>query len=171
MTRPDDVMATDQQEGLVIERMFSAPQGLVWRAWTEAEHFARWYGPQGMTMHVCEVDFRVGGRYLYGLRSPAGFEYYTAGVYQEIVAPKRFVAIETLADAMGQPVAPGHYGMPEDAPPEMTVIVSLEAVDDRRTRLTLRHIAAWPRPEMAAGASAGWNGAFDKLEQALAAMA
>jgi uncharacterized protein YndB with AHSA1/START domain len=170
MTKGGDQTVTDQQEGLVIVRVFDAPRELVWRAWTEPEHFARWYGPQGMTQHVCEIDFRVDGRYLYGLRSPSGFEYFTTGTYREIVPPERFVATESLADASGALVAPGHYGMPEDAPSEMTVIVSLEALSGDRTRLTLRHIAEWPRADMAAGAAAGWNGAFDKLEQALAAM-
>lgn len=55
---------------ITIERTFDAPRDLVWRAWTECEHFARWYGPEGFTVPDCEIDFRVGGRYLWGMSGP-----------------------------------------------------------------------------------------------------
>jgi uncharacterized protein YndB with AHSA1/START domain len=153
-----------EEEGLVIERVFDAPRELVWRAWTEPERLMRWYGPKSMSLQACEIDFRVDGRYLYGMRSPEGYEYWTAGVYREIVPLERWVATESLADADGNLVPPAHYGMPDDAPTEMTVIVMLEDVDGGKTKLTLRHIAAWPNDAMAAGAAGGWNEAFDKLE-------
>src|SRR3989304_2588398 len=49
------------EEGVVIERVFDAPRELVWRAWTEPEHFMRWYGPAGMTSHACGMQLRGGG--------------------------------------------------------------------------------------------------------------
>ena len=36
---------------LVIERIFDAPRELVWKAWTEPEHMAKW-GPRGFTSTV-----------------------------------------------------------------------------------------------------------------------
>ena len=170
MTTSDNPQVTSEEEGLVIERVFDARRELVWRAWTEPEHFRRWYGPKSMSTHVCEIDLRVGGRYLFGMRSPDGWEYFTTGVYREIVPLERFVATESLADAEGNLVPPGHYGMPDDSPTEMTVIVMLEDVDGGKTKLTLRHIAAWPNDEMSKGAAGGWNEAFDKLEALFAAM-
>jgi len=155
------------EEALVIERMFAAPRDLVWRAWTEPRRMQRWYGPQGMTQHVCEIDFRVGGRYLYGLRSAEGWEYYTAGTYEQIVPLERFVVTESLSDAAGNLVAPAHYGMPDGTPATMTIIVTFEDAPDGGTKLTLRHLG-WPEAGMAEHAGGGWNQAFDKLEVVLA---
>jgi len=165
MTR-DSAQATGEGEGVVIERIFDAPRELIWRAWTEPEHFMRWYGPKSMSAHTCEIDFRVGGRYLYGLRSPEGFEYWITGVYREIVPLERFVSTESLSDADGNVVPPAHYGMPGDALTEMTTIVSLEGAEDGKTKLTLRHLG-WTDDAMSAGAAGGWNEALDKLEALL----
>ncbi len=163
MAASDSAEVGAEEQGLVVERVFDAPRELVWRAWTEPEHFMRWYGPKGFTVPTCEIDFRVGGRRLIGMRSPGGQDYWTAGVYVEIVPLERFVATETMADEHGNVV-----GMGGDAPLEMTITVTLEDLGGGKTKLTLRH-AGWTDDSMAAGASAAWNQAFDKLAEVLAA--
>ncbi len=162
MTASDSQQVTTEDEGLVVERVFDATRELVWRAWTEPEHFKRWYGPQGFTLPTCEIDFRVGGRHLFGMRSPDGQEYWTTGVYREIVPPERFVYTDTMADAEGNVVAMG-----DDGPMETIVTVTLEDLGGGKTKLTLRQ-AGWSDDSMAAGAGAGWNEAFDKLAATLA---
>jgi uncharacterized protein YndB with AHSA1/START domain len=168
MTASDSAGAGTEEEGLVIERVFDAPRELVWQAWTEPEHLMRWYGPQSMTTHACEIDFRVGGRYLWGLRSPDGGEYWNTGVYREIVPLERFVATQSPADADGNAVPATHYGMSEDVPFETIVTVTLEDLGGGKTKMTLRQ-TGWPDADMAAGAGGGWNQAFDKLAASLAA--
>lgn len=138
------VTVTDEQS-LVIERVFDAPPELVWRAWTEAEHFARWYGPEGFTVPRCEIDFRVGGRYSLTMRSPDGWEMQNTGVYQEIVLFEHFVAT-----------------MEAEIHDDTLITVTLEDLGDSRTKLTLRQ-DGWPDPNMAAGAGGGWSQAFEKL--------
>ena len=169
MTASDSAEVSTEAQGLVIERVFDAPRELVWRAWTEPEHVMRWYGPAGMTSHACEIDLRVGGRYLWGMRSPDGGEYWNTGVYREIVPPERFVATQSIADEHGNVVSAATQGMGEDFPLEMLITVLLEDLGGGRTKLTLRH-AGWPDLAMAEGASGGWNQAFDKLAAALADM-
>ena len=144
---------------IVIERVFKAPRDLVWRMWTEPEHFMRWYGPTGASAAGCEIDFRVGGRHLFGLQTPDGRTYWTTGTYLEIVPLERFVTSELMSDEHGNAVA---------TMPETTVTVTLEDLGDGRTRMTLRH-GGWPEPGMAEGAGGGWSQAFDKLEAVLAA--
>ena len=46
---------------LVITRIFIAPRELVFKAWTDPTHLAKWWGPHGMITPVCEVDPRTGG--------------------------------------------------------------------------------------------------------------
>ena len=44
----------------VIDRHFDAPPALVWRAFTEKDLLARWYGP-GVETVIHELDVRPGG--------------------------------------------------------------------------------------------------------------
>jgi uncharacterized protein YndB with AHSA1/START domain len=46
---------------LTISRVFDAPRGRVFKAWIDANHMAQWWGPQGFTNPVCELDVRPGG--------------------------------------------------------------------------------------------------------------
>lgn len=167
MTASDSTRTGTEDRGLLVERTFDAPRELVWRAWTEPEHFRRWYGPQGFTSTTCEIDFRVGGRHLFGLRSPDGWGYWTTGVYREIVPLERFVTTDSMADEQGNVVPAAHYGMGDDVPLETVVTVTFEDLGDGKTRLTLRQ-DGWSDPGMAAGANAGWNQALDKLAMVLA---
>jgi len=50
---------------VVIERTLDAPVEMVWKLWTESEHFAAWYGPQGASIPTAEMDVRVGGTRLH----------------------------------------------------------------------------------------------------------
>jgi uncharacterized protein YndB with AHSA1/START domain len=44
-------------------RVFDAPRELVWRAWTDPDQLAAWWGPAGMhsPRELIEVDLRSGG--------------------------------------------------------------------------------------------------------------
>lgn len=162
MTARETDEVSVQAGGVVVERVLNAPRELVWQAWTQPEHVMRWYGPAGMTGHVSEIDLRVGGSYLWGLRSPDGVEYYNAGVFREVVPNERIVATMCMADADGTTVPASHYGMPEDAPSETLLTVLFADIGDGTTRLTVRQ-DGWQDDAMASGAGGGWSQAMDKL--------
>lgn len=152
---------------LTITRIFDAPRELVWKAWTQPELVTRWWGPKGYTSPIAKIDFRVGGKYLYAMRSPDGKDIWSTGVYREIVPPERFVATDSFADEKGNVVAASHYGMTGEWPEELLVNVSFE--DQKgRTKLTLIH-EGMPPGEMIEMAKAGWNESFDKLAAILEA--
>ena len=82
---------------IVMTRAFDAPRHLVFEAFTRPNLLRQWLlGPPGWTMPVCEVDLRVGGKYLYVWRNDKGVEMTAGGTYREIVAPERIVATETF---------------------------------------------------------------------------
>jgi uncharacterized protein YndB with AHSA1/START domain len=89
---------------VVITRVFDAPRSLVFKAWTDPEHMARWWGPTGFTNTICELDARVGGAWRIVMRSPAGIEYPCGGVYRGIVEPERLVFTNIATDNEGNPV-------------------------------------------------------------------
>ena len=75
---------------LDMQRTFEAPRALVWRAWTQPEAMVLWMGPVEYPAFSVTLDFRVGGRWRIGLKSPeTGDELWQGGVYEEIVEPER----------------------------------------------------------------------------------
>lgn len=147
-------------DDLVITRIFDAPREAVWKAWTDPGHMTRWWGPKEFTTPACRIDFRVGGKYLYCMRSPEGQDYWGTGVYREIVPLERIVCTDSFADANGNVVPASHYGMQGDWPSEMLVTVTFEE-DHGKTIMTLRHDGI--PPETLSDCETGWSGSFDKL--------
>jgi uncharacterized protein YndB with AHSA1/START domain len=150
---------------IVITRLFYAPRDLVWRAWTEPGFVMQWWGPKGYTSPSCTIDLRVGGKYLYCMRSPEGKDFWSTGVYREIKKPERIVCTDSFSDDKGNVVPATYYGMSPDFPAEMLMTVTFE-VQPGMTRLTLRH-GGIPLGEMRDLTRAGWNESLDKLEGVL----
>lgn len=97
-------MTPEGEREVVMTRVFNAPRRMVFDAMTKPEDIQQWLlGPDGWTMPVCEVDFRVGGSYHWVWRHSDGREMGVSGVYREIVPPERIVHTE----AFDQPWYPG----------------------------------------------------------------
>ncbi len=97
------MMANEEQE-LVLTRVFDAPRELVFKVWTDPKHLALWWGPHGFTNPVCDLDLRPGGAIRIHMRGPDGTVYPTTGIYQEIVESERIVFTNAALDANGDPM-------------------------------------------------------------------
>jgi uncharacterized protein YndB with AHSA1/START domain len=86
---------------LVISRVFDAPRELVWKAFTEADRLARWWGPKGFKMLSCKLDLRPGGAFHYGMAAPNGSEMWGKWVFREIVRPERLSFVVSFSDRDG----------------------------------------------------------------------
>lgn len=84
---------------LVLTRIFNAPRELVFKAWTEAEHLAHWWGPTGFELSVHTLDLRPGGSFHYCMKSAEGFEMWGKFVYHEIHFPEKLVYVNSFSDA------------------------------------------------------------------------
>src|SRR5215207_6016964 len=131
MTVETESTKRSAEDGLVITRFFNAPRELIWKAWTDPDHFKHWWGPKHFTAPFCKMDFHVGGKYLYCMRSPEGQDYWSTGVYKEIVPKERIVFTDSFADAEGNVVPATDYGMSLDFPLEMLVTVTFEDFDGK----------------------------------------
>ena len=76
---------------IVSTHVFDAPRELVFKAWTDPDHLARWWGPQGFTSTFHEFDLRPGGLWRFVLHGPDGTDYQNKSVFREIVKPERIV--------------------------------------------------------------------------------
>ena len=84
-------VAAAAERELVMTRMFNAPRRLVFKAWTESERAAYWWGPRDFTTISCKMDVRPGGAWRRVMRSPQGTLLVKSGVYREISEPERLV--------------------------------------------------------------------------------
>ena len=77
---------------ITFTRVFNAPRTLVWKAYTEREHVAHWWGPRSVgPVEILEHDFRTGGRWRYvqDVRDAGKIEFF--GSFLEIDAPNGYV--------------------------------------------------------------------------------
>jgi uncharacterized protein YndB with AHSA1/START domain len=152
--------STTSQDAIVIERLFDAPVELIWQMWTQAEHYKQWYGPQGFTVPIAEMELRVGGKRLFCMETPDGsMRMWLTGEYTEIVPNERLVYTESMADEHGN-ILPRPAGMSAEEYPVRTVITVLLEALDGRTRMRMTHAGVPANDE---GASAGWEQAFTKM--------
>jgi uncharacterized protein YndB with AHSA1/START domain len=140
---------------LVIERTFDAPRSLVFKAWTESEHMARWFGPRGFTSTILKNDLRPGGAYRIHMLGPDG-DHWTQGVYREVVPPERLVMVGSWADAHGNPTRP-----------ETTVTLLFQDLGGK-TKLTL-HNAVFESVTARDEHKGGWSSSLERLAEYLAA--
>jgi uncharacterized protein YndB with AHSA1/START domain len=77
---------------VVITREFDAPARLLFEAYTRPEYVMKWFGPRGWPLTLCEMDFRKGGRFRFGMTGPDGRRGTPfGGEYLEIVPTRKIV--------------------------------------------------------------------------------
>jgi uncharacterized protein YndB with AHSA1/START domain len=141
-----------------VTRIVNAPPHIVFEAWTNPEHFKRWWTPKsyGMTIHSCEIDARTGGSYKLMISHPAyapePMPFY--GRYLEVTPPTRLVWTNEEGGEAG---------------PVTTVTFEEK---DGRTVIVMRD--TYPSKEAfdaaieSGSASGGFEETFDQLEDFLA---
>jgi uncharacterized protein YndB with AHSA1/START domain len=134
---------------LIISRVFDAPRALVFEAWTKPEHMVHWFGPNGFTLPVCEMDFRVGGKCRFCMRASDGNEHYAQGIYREVVPAERIVWTSSFEDVPGSEILTSVTFADHEGKTKITVhqTYSFESESTRGARQgwteTLEHLAAY----------------------------
>jgi len=86
----DSAAALSERE-IVSTRVVDAPRELVFRAWTDPDHLAHWWGPKGFTNTFELFDLKPGGLWRFVMHGPDGVDYKNESVFVEIVKPERIV--------------------------------------------------------------------------------
>lgn len=150
-------VTTPTDREIVMTRVFNAPCGPVFDAWTRPELLKRWLlGPPGWTMPVCEIDLRVGGTYRYVWRGQDGTEFGMSGDYQEIVPAQRIVHTERYEE--------------DPTGGEALVTLALTEQDGRTTATTTMLFASREARDGALGSGMehGVAASYDQLDKLLA---
>jgi uncharacterized protein YndB with AHSA1/START domain len=158
-TKTQLTLPSDQE--ILISRTFNAPQDLVWQMWTMAEHLQQWWGPEGWTLPVCEMDFRPGGTWFYCMHGPDGMQSCGKATYLEIDAPERIVYEDAFADADGNPL--------EEMPVGHITLEFVEAGGKTTVTNTVRYPTKADRDKVIEmGMEAGIDQTLNRLEAYLA---
>ena len=81
-----------------ITRRFPRPLAAVWKAWSEADALARWWGPKGCSIGVKRLEFRPGGFFHYEMAFAASPAMWGRFNYREIVAAERIVWLNSFSN-------------------------------------------------------------------------
>ena len=122
---------------LVVTRVYDAPVEQVWNAWSEPEQVMQWWGPEGFTSPVAEMDFREGETSLVCMRSPDGQDFYNTWTYQKIAPMQRIEFIMNFADEAGKRVDPVTLGLPPDLQQDVRHLITFRAVGQDKTEMTV----------------------------------
>ena len=145
----DSTPTTPADQQVLITRVFDAPRERVFKAWTDPDEVAAWYGPEHMDTprERINIDLRIGGRYeLTMVQRGGGAEFTIAYEILELVEPKLIVLRSEPMPEMGM---------------HEPVVLRVEFHDHgKKTRMTL---SDGPYPSGRGHAEAGWNAALDKL--------
>jgi uncharacterized protein YndB with AHSA1/START domain len=131
-------------------RVLRARRELVFRAMTEPEELARWWGPRGFTAPSVEVDLRPGGAYRIAMQPPEGDVFHLSGEFREVDPPARLAYT---------------FRWEEPDPDDQETVVSVSLRDlGESTEVVVAQGAFAAEPRRALHVE-GWTDALDRLQE------
>jgi len=141
-----------EKPSLSLQRHYPAAPEKVWRAWTDPQALARWWGPgPGEPVSLAELDVRVGGRFRIVFGGPDGKMHECAGVYQEVVPNRKLVFT---------------WCWPNSTPERISVVTIVFQRAGKGTDLSFKHEQLFDE-KARDDHKRGWTATLDKLGQFL----
>jgi|JI10StandDraft_1071094.scaffolds.fasta_scaffold44357_6 uncharacterized protein YndB with AHSA1/START domain len=113
---------------IVLTRIVNATRPRVWQMFTQPEHIQHWWGPNGFTNTIFEMEVRVGGLWRYLMHGPAGADGSPGIDYNNWIRYTSVVEPALLAY---------DHGGDDEVNPEFRASITLEDLGNQ-TRVTLR---------------------------------
>jgi uncharacterized protein YndB with AHSA1/START domain len=148
-------LTTPMDREIRVERVFDAPRERVWRAFTDPEQLAQWWG-RGNRLVVERFELERGGHWRFVEHTPDGAAHGFEGRYREVTPPERLVMTFEW-DGM-----PGYVSIST---------IALEDLGDGRTRVVstaLFHTAEERDGMLTSGMEQGMNESYAALDRLLA---
>jgi uncharacterized protein YndB with AHSA1/START domain len=119
------------RQDIVITRTFDAPRDVVFKAMTEPEHLARWWGLDETDTVVDRAEVRPGGTWRFVEKAADGEEYAFHGVFHDVVAPERIVQTFEFEGMPGHVAMDTHMLEEKDGRTLYRAISVFQTVEDR----------------------------------------
>lgn len=147
-------MTASDDTTLIIERVLNASPQEVYNAWTDPAILVKWWGPEGMTTPVCEMDVQPDGAWITTMRNSEGGEHTVSGSYKTLSPPDHLIFSWGWAQDDG---TRGH---------ETLVDVRMIAEGDKTRMVMTQQVFA--EKEHRDNHNLGWSSSFNKLEAVFA---
>jgi uncharacterized protein YndB with AHSA1/START domain len=125
---------------VVVRRTFPVGPEEAWRAWSEADLVKQWWGPDGFSCPMTDVDLRVGGSTFVAMRAPAEFgggDMYSTWTFTDVVPHSRIAYTFNFADAEGNRLVAADLGIGPGIPDDGQHEVTFDDLGDGRTEMTI----------------------------------
>lgn len=155
---------SEQLPLVVVTKMINAPVTSVFHAWSDVDLIKKWWGPAGFSCPYAELDFHVGEKYLFEMKSEEGQEIWSTGVYVEIDPYRTLVFSIFASNAWGEVTTTIETSNgPFSDIATAFVTVEFEDIEDNLTKMTLCHegLPSDRHDEVAEG----WSSSLDKLKE------
>lgn len=96
-----DFVVDKQNNKISVTREFAAPLAKVWAAWTQSELLDQWWAPKPWKAITKEMDFKVGGHWLYTMAGPDGEGHNCKVEYQSVSNQKNLKMLNGFCDSKG----------------------------------------------------------------------
>ncbi|MEM7446287.1 MAG: SRPBCC domain-containing protein [Pseudomonadota bacterium] len=155
----------------VLDRVFDAPRDMVWRAWTDPELLARWYGP-GVETIIHRYDLKPGGMWLNEMKWGEKSDL-SRMVFQEVVPGEKLVWHHSSTDEDWNIITnPMMAGWPRVL---LTTVTFEEAGSQTNVRLTMVPLDATEAElttfaQMMEGMGKGWGSGYAIMDEMFAEM-
>ncbi|MEX2127987.1 MAG: SRPBCC domain-containing protein [Xanthobacteraceae bacterium] len=140
---------------LHMKRVLPAAPSVVFRACTDPEELAKWWGPRGFTTPSIEIDLRVGGRYRFAMQPPDGVLFHLTGEFREVDPPSR--------------LAYTFVWEPPDPDDQETVVMLSFRDADGSTEVDFTQ-GAFATEARRAVHEQGWTDSFERLREVVSAL-
>lgn len=144
---------------MVITRLLNAPRELVFEVWTNPKHIAHWWGPNGFTNTIHEMDVKPGGIWRFMMHGPNGMDFPNRIVYNEVVKPERLVYTHSSEDPNDPNVFQTTVTFEQQGNKTLLTMTSVFPTAEELTRVVKEY-----------GALEGGNQTMNRLEEYLSKM-
>ena len=110
---------------IFLTRILNAPRELVFKVWTDPNHVAKWWGPNGFTNTIHEMEVKPGGVWKLTMHGPDGVDYPNKIVFTKVERPKLLMY--------------NHGSDDVSHPGDFAVTVTFDE-QDGKTKLTMRMV-------------------------------
>ena len=139
---------------LTLHRKFPVAPEKVWRAWTDPQAIAKWWGPgDNARVSAAEIDLRVGGSFRIVFGGAEGRDHECAGIYREVLPNRKLVFT---------------WSWPNSTPERVSLVTILFKPASGGTDLDFLHEQFFDEAARD-GHKRGWSESLTKLERFLAA--
>ncbi|TGJ98363.1 ATPase [Leptospira langatensis] len=153
---------------VVFTRYFDAPRKLVFDCHTKPELMRRWLGSEGMVLEICEVDLKVGGKYLFVYAAAEGKKFGVYGSFRKVVVPEIVANTENYAMDMTT--------FDPNAPEDPNAFVETRTFTAQGNGTLMTHVCQFASAEarkeiLESGMVEGWEENYQGLEKLLSTLA